>query len=173
MKKLLSIAVLVAIVMLMGATVVNATTSSELADTLYDMGKEYGLTSADKVRIERYISDYGVTDDQADEIVAKAKEAVAVFEDAGVTSFSDLSTSEKDELKSIANEAADIIDVKLTFGEHYVKIYKDGKLIETVTNNNGTLAYTGNSINMVLVVSSIAVVALATAYVVVKKYANA
>lgn len=176
MKKILSIAVLFVIIATMCVTVVNATTSSELADTLYEMGKPYGLTTADKVKIERYVSDYNVTDEEADAVVAKAEEAVKVFEDAGVTKFSELSAEEVSELKTIANEAADILGIKLTFEGKSVKMYKDGKLIETVTNNNGKLSYTGNSTNTVLVVSSIAavaVVALAVAFVARKKFANA
>ena len=53
-----------------------------------------------------------------------------------------------------------------------VEIYKDGKLIETIGNNGGKLAYTGNN-NIVLVVSSIAVIALASVAVARKKLANA
>ena len=56
MKKVLSILVL--IIMIMGVvTAVYATSSSELADKLYEMGKPYGMRNANKVRIERYLKD--------------------------------------------------------------------------------------------------------------------
>ena len=105
---------------------------------------------------------------------AKADEAVAVMERAGVTSYDKLTTAQKDELKAIAKSAAELIDVKLVFKAGSVEIYnKDGKLIETVTENNGKLAYTGNNVNSVLVVSIIAIIALAITVVAKKTFANA
>ena len=83
-----------------------------------------------------------------------------------------LSKEQKAEIKTIANQAASIVDVTLTYKSGSVEIYKNGKLIETVTNNNGKLAYTGNN-NLGLVVSSIAVIALASVAVARKKLANA
>lgn len=106
-------------------------------------------------------------------IIAKADEAVAVMEEAGVTSYDKLTTAQKDKIKSIATSAAEVIDVKLVFKKGAVETYnKDGKLIETVTQNNGKLAYTGNSVNAVLVVSVIAIIALAI-IVVPKRFAHA
>ena len=101
------------------------------------------------------------------------EEAVKVMEDAGVTNVSKLNSKQLDKIKSIANEAATIVDVTLKFKKNSVEIYKDGKLIEEVTSNNGKLAYTGNNVNAVLAVSSVTVIALATVFVVKKKFANA
>ena len=144
------------------ATLVNAATTATLADELYAKGKKYGMTSADKVKVERYLSENTVTDEQANAIVAKADEAIAVMEAAGTTDYSKLTDAQKDQVKSIANSAADIIDVKLVFKKNTVEIYNNaGKLIETIGNNNGKLAYTGNNVNVVLTTSVIAVIALA------------
>lgn len=172
MKKLLTISILAVMLVLMTLTGVHAATKDNLAETLYNMGAKYGMTKADKVKIERYLADNEVTDSQADAIVAKAKEAVKVMEDAGVTDYTKLSADKKAELKTIANQAASIVDVTLVFKASSVEIYKNGKLIETVSNNSGKLAYTGNN-NTVLVVSSIAVIALASVAVARKKLANA
>ena len=173
MKKTLVITILFVMVALLATTVVNATSSSELADTLYNLGSKYGMTSADKVKIERYLADNPVTDDEANQIVAKAEEAVAIMEEAGVTDITKLSTAQKNQLKTIANEAASIVGITISIKAGVVEFYKDGKLIETATLNNGKLAYTGSSTNVVLVVSSIAIVALATGIVAKKKLANA
>ena len=173
MRKTLVITILFVMVALLATTVVNATSSSELADTLYNLGSKYGMTSADKVKIERYLADNPVTDDEANQIVAKAEEAVAIMEEAGVTDITKLSTAQKNQLKTIANEAASIVGITISIKAGVVEFYKDGKLIETATLNNGKLAYTGNSTNVVLVVSSIAIVALATGIVAKKKLANA
>lgn len=173
MKKFLTVSLLFVMLVMAFATVVNAATSATLADDLYAKGAKYGMTSADKVKIERYLSENPVTDAEANAVLAKADEAVAVMENAGVTSYDKLTTAQKDELKSIAKSAAEIIDVKLVFKKGSVEIYdKSGKLIETVTENNGKLAYTGNNINVVLVVSIIAIIALAIT-VVAKRINNA
>ena len=172
MKKLLTISILAVMLVLMTITGVNATTNDNLADTLYNIGAKYGMTKADKVKIERYLADNPVTETEANAIVEKANAAAKVMDDAGVTDYSKLSADKKAEIKSIANQAASIIDVTLTYKSGSVEIYKNGKLIETVTNHNGKLAYTGNN-NMTLVVSSIAVIALASVAVARKKLANA
>ena len=162
MKKTLTIALLAIITIMALATGVNAATSSTLADELYAKGSKYGMTSADKVKIERYLKENPVTDAQANEILTKADEAIAVMEAAGTTDYSKLTDAQKDQVKSIANSAADIIDVKLVFKKNTVEIYNNaGKLIETIGNNNGKLAYTGNNVNVVLTTSVIAVIALA------------
>ncbi len=162
MKKSLLISILTAVIVMACATLVNAATTATLADELYAKGKKYGMTSADKVKVERYLSENTVTDEQANAIVAKADEAIAVMEAAGTTDYSKLTDAQKDQVKSIANSAADIIDVKLVFKKNIVEIYNNaGKLIETIGNNNGKLAYTGNNVNVVLTTSVIAVIALA------------
>ena len=171
MKKVLTISILAVMLVLMVVTGVNAANNDNLAETLYNMGAKYGMTKSDKVKIERYLADYPVTESEANAIVAKAEEAAKVMEDAGVTDYTKLSKAQKDQLKSIANEAASIVNVTLVFKTKAVEVYKNGKLIETVSNNNGKLAYTGNN-NIVLVVSSIAVIALASV-VARKKLANA
>lgn len=173
MKKVLTIAILFVMVALMATTVVNATTSANLAEELYNLGSKYGMTSADKVKIERYLADNPVTESEANQIMNKAREATKIMDEAGVTDITKLSQADKNKLVSIANEAASIIGLTLSFKSGgIIEVYKDGKLIETATLNNGKLAYTGND-NTVLVVSSVAVLALATVFVVRKKFANA
>ena len=115
MKKLLTISILAVMLILATVTGVNATTNDNLADTLYNMAAPYGARESDKVKIERYLADYPVTEDEANAIVAKAEEAVAILEAAGVTNYKDLSKADKDRIKQIANEAASIIDVTLVF----------------------------------------------------------
>ena len=99
MKKTLTIALLAIITIMALATGVNAATSSTLADELYAKGSKYGMTSADKIKIERYVADNTVTDAQANAVVAKAKEAVKIMEDAGKTNINSLTNEEKNQLK--------------------------------------------------------------------------
>lgn len=172
MKKLLTISILAVMLILMTVTGVNATTNDNLAQTLYNIGAKYGMTNGDKVKIERYLADNPVTEAEANAIVAKANSAAKIMDEAGTTDYKSLPADKKAELKSLANEAASIAGATVSFTANSVEIYKDGKLIETIGNNGGKLAYTGNN-NIVLVVSSIAVIALASVAVARKKLANA
>ncbi len=174
MKKVLTIATLCVMLVMAFATIANAATSAELADKLYAKGEKYGMTAADKVKVERYLSENPVTDAQADAVLAKADEAIAVMEKAGVTDYTKLTTAQKNEIKAIAQAAAELIDVKLVFKAGTVEIYnKDGKLIETVSLNGGKLAYTGNNVSTVVGVSVVAIIALAIGVVTRKRIANA
>ena len=123
MKKVLSIISLFIIIGLMATTIVNAATNSSLAGDLYALGAKYGMTTADKVKIERYVSDNSVTNEQAEQVMAKAQEAVKIMEEAGTTNINKLSTEQKKKLKSIANEAASILGLTLTFKSGTVEIY--------------------------------------------------
>ena len=162
MKKTLSIIILVAMLVIALGGVVNAATTKTLADELYAKGQKYGRTTAEKVKIERYLSENPVTDEEANSLIAKADEAIAIMEDAGTTDYNKLTTAQKNKIKSIATSAANIINVKLVFKKGYVEIYDNtGKLIETIGQNNGKLAYTGNNVNVVLTTSVIATIALA------------
>lgn len=173
MKKTLTVVILFVMLVSLLATGVSAVSTDEMIEKVYNMAVPYGATSADKVKMERFFADNPITDEQADQIVAKAEEAVAVMQSAGVTSVKDLTIDQKNQLKSIANEAASIVGVSLVFKAGTVEIYKDGKLVETLTSSTGTLAYTGNTMNIVLVVSSIAIIALGTAVIARKRLANA
>lgn len=64
------------------------------------------MTSADKVKIERYLKENPVTDAQANEILAKADEAIAVMEKAGVTNYDKLTKAQKNEIKISCNRSS-------------------------------------------------------------------
>lgn len=53
------------------------------------------MTSADKVKVERYLSENPVTDEQANTLVAKADEAIAIMEQAGTKGYNKLTTAQK------------------------------------------------------------------------------
>ena len=121
---------------------VQATTETELANKLYAIGSRYGATAADKVKIERYLADNDVTSDEADAIIAKAQEAAAIMDQAGVTDPRKLPADKKEKLKSIANQAASIIGATLVFTHDGVAVYKNGKLIDVVSIGAGVATTT-------------------------------
>ena len=169
MKKTLAVAVLFVMLVALLVTGVNAVSTSELVERLYEMGQPYGITSADKVKLERFLSENPVSEADADAILAKAEAAISIMEDASVTDVKQLTTAQKNQIKSLANEAASILGVTLVFKAGNLEVYKDGTLVETLSYSNDKLAYTGNTVNMVLVVSSVAVIALVATYVVARK----
>ena len=75
MKKLVTVSLLIVMLVIALGTGVQAATSATLADELYAKGQAYGMTASDKVKIERYLSENPVTDDEANAIIAKADEA--------------------------------------------------------------------------------------------------
>ena len=161
MKKLFVIATLAVVLMGMLAVSVNATTADSVNE-IYTIGSKYGMTENDKQQLQNFIDRNGITEAQAAKLVEKAKEAEQVMTSAGKTKYSELTTAEKDKLKAIANSAASEVGVSLVFKAKSVEIWKDSKKLLVVTNNEGKLAYTGNTSNVVAIaVSSIAVVALA------------
>jgi co-chaperonin GroES (HSP10) len=173
MKKTLIIVALVAVVSMftLGGSV-NATTQSTLADELYAKLSAYGVTAADKVKVERYLADNTITDDEANAIIAKADEVVAIMNEEGVTDVTKLSEEAKSQVKAVAQEAASVAGLSLTFSEGKVDVYDaSGNLVDSITTDSiGKLAYTGNSANTILVVSSlvvssVAVIALAAMFV--------
>lgn len=169
MKKSLKIILIMVFTIMLMISVANAATKATLANQLYNKLSPYGLTSSDKVKIERYLSDNPVTDSQADTILAKADEGIAIMKSENTKDIRKLSNTAKNQVKTLAQEAADVIGLTLTYSSGKVEIYnKQGKLVETITvENTGKLAYTGNNYNTVIVVSSVAVIALAA--IVIKK----
>ncbi len=167
MKKLFVIATLAVVLMGMLAVSVNATTADSVNE-IYTIGSKYGMTENDKQQLQNFIDRNEITEAQATKLVEKAKEAEAVMTAAGKTNYSDLTTAQKDQLKSIANSAASEVGVSLVFKTQGVEIWKNGKKLMVVTNHDGKLAYTGNSLNIVAItVSSVAAIALAA--VIIKK----
>lgn len=174
MKKVISLLILV--VMILGVTTISqATTSSELANKIYEIGKPYGMTEDNRVRIERYLKENPVSDDVANQVVANAEKVAQIFKNRGVTDYSKLTNSDKDSIKSIANETASLLGLTLKFEAKRLYIYKNGELIETFRYDNSKLLYTGNS-NGILIGSSIVAIALIAGITTIatrKKLANA
>ena len=152
MKKTITIALLAIITIMALATGVNAATSSTLADELYAKGSKYGMTSADKVKIERYLKENPVTDAQANEILTKADEAIAVMEKAGVTNYDKLTKAQKNEVKSIATEAAKSVDLKLVFKNFFLisTLTTEVLYILVTSKSNALIVFSNTLLNSIV-----------------------
>ncbi len=179
MKRLAVVTLLV--VMLMGALVgtVNAATESELLDYLSKeftvAGEKVSISEADKVKIERYLNDNEVTAEQADSIIAKVDEVIAIMDEAGETDLTKLSQADKNKIISIANSAAEELGLTLSYdaSSKTLSVYKDGKLIESSSIvSNDELVQTGSANYVYVAILAVAVIAIA-AVVVKRARANA
>ena len=149
MKKLATITLLVVMLVAFLAGTVNAATESELLEYLskdFTVGGEtVSISESDKVKIERYLNENEVTEEQADYVISKVDEAVAVLQSAGETDLTKLSREDKDSLISIANDAADELGLSLSYdaSSKTLSVYKDGKLVEStnITSNNAFLLH--------------------------------
>lgn len=183
----------------MCTTIVSATTNAELPDQLMAIAEKYGATAADKIKIERYLSDYPVTEAEANDIVAKAKDAAAYMDSIGATSINQLTGEQKNVLKSKANAAAAVVGLTLSFKDNSVQVYKNGKLVEVVSasattgtqnvtsttgnSNSNTststskgvakLVYTGSNAYIILTIAGIVTIALVIIAIIRKKVVNA
>ena len=113
MKKLLTVLTLCVMLLMVVAPFVNAATTETLADDLYAKLSAYGMTESDKVKVERYLADNPVTEEQANSILAKADEAIAVMDAEGTKDVRELSAEAKNQIKTIAQEAASMIGLTL------------------------------------------------------------
>ena len=171
MKKSIKILVLMVVLMIVMISNVMATSGATIAEDLYNTLSPYGMTMADKVRVERYQKSHTVTDEQASAIMEQANLVVAVFKEAGVTNARKLTKAQRNQVREYIIEAGSVVGLKVVFvSEDKANIYdSDGKLLEVYwLTADGKLAYTGNNINTILVVSSIVAIALAGTVVAIR-----
>ena len=83
MNKVLKIALVFVILLLCSVTVVKAATNEDLiayASKEFDVnGETVSLKAADKIKVERNLKKYPVTDEQADQIIAKIDVGIAIL----------------------------------------------------------------------------------------------
>lgn len=179
MKRLAVVTLLVVMLMVALVGTVNAATESELLNYLSKeftvAGEKVSISEADKVKIERYLNDNEVTAEQADSIIAKVDEVIAIMDEAGETDLTKLSQEDKNKIISIANSAAEELGLTLSYdaSSKTLSVYKDGKLIESSSIvSNDELVQTGSANYVYVAILAVAVIAIA-AVVVKRARANA
>lgn len=179
MNKILKIALITITILLSSITIVNAATTDELYNyitkTHIVAGKEIKISEADTVKVKRYLAEYPISGDKADQIIAKINSAITLMNQAGVSEPQKLSKAKKKELLSIAQEAATIAGATLTYDSHNksITIYKEGKVYDVIYlgSDSSTFRATGN--NNIYVYTTILVIAFATIIVYRKRKVNA
>ena len=176
MRRVLKIALVFAILLFCNVTVAKAATNEELityATKEFDInGTVVALKAADKVKVERYLTQYPVTDNQADQIIEKIDAGIAILRGANVTDPTKLSKEKKQEILALGQEAAKIAGAELTYDakNDAISIYRDGVLIDQATTSDA-LVPTGseNYSYIVYIMAGVAVVAIAGFVVYTKK----
>lgn len=167
MKKTLTIALLVVLVA-MTATTVSATATDDLvaflSQTFTVGGEKIQLSAAEKVKVERYLADNPVTDEQVTAVKAKVNETIAYIDE--IADEEELTDAQKNKLISLVNETAAILDLTVSYNatDKAISVYQNGKLVESVSLNNA-LAQTGGINTVYVVLPVVAIIAIAAALV--------
>ncbi len=177
MKKLLKITIVLALLLLVGATTVNAATPKEFLNYVTSPvtidGKSVTLvTASQKAEIERYISENKISDDTLNYLKGKFDEGVKVLQDAKVTDINKLTDADKAKIEKLANEASEETGIKFTVGSNgSVTVYNiDGT---EFTKTSPTIKQTGSSNYEYIYVPAIAIVAVAIVLVTRRTLKNA
>lgn len=181
MKKVVKIVFAFVFMLVFFTTITRAATTDELiayaSKTFTIAGKQVKLSDADVLKVKRYLSENPVTGSDADKIIAKANQIIAIMNEQGVSDPTQLSKEKKNEVLGIAQEAAAITGATLTYDStnKSVAVYKNGKKVESIALENYKLVQTGSD-NIVYVVTgvigTVAVIAIATTVILKRKRAN-
>ena len=177
MKKLLKITIVVALLLLVGITTVNAATPEEFLNYVTSPvtidGKSVTLvTASQKAEIERYISENKLSDEDLSYLQGKFDEGVKILQDAKVTDIKNLPDSVQTQLENLASEASAKTNIKYTVNSNgSVTIYNKDNTVFTTTSQ--IVKQTGSSNYEYIYVPAIAIVAVAIVLVTRRTLKNA
>ena len=168
MNKVLKITLILMAILLCTVSTVKAATTNELiakaSETYTIAGKEVKLSEADLVKVKRYFTEYPVSSENADKIISKIDEAVALMNKEGVSDPTKLSKAKKEELLNIASEAAKLAGASISYDatNKSIAVYKDGKQYDAVSLNSYKFVSTGANNMGIIISSGVAIIAIAT-----------
>lgn len=160
MKKFLQFA-LVLVVSLCYVTNVNAATKEDLIS----YATKYG-TSEQVNLVKSYLADNTISAEDGDKLIQKADQIRSIMNAAGVTDPTKLSKDQKNQVRSIATEAASLVGATYTYNTTTKRVTvtgPNGKVygsVSVVPTNR--LAATGSDYTVYVAVSGLAVVLAAT-----------
>lgn len=179
MKKVLITVLMSVLILLSYITVANAATTEEIVSyaskTFTIAGQKVKLSDGDILKIKRYLSENPVSDKDGDILIEKAEQIISIMNTEGVSNPTKLSKTKKEQVLTIAQEAAAVTGATLTYDStnKVITIYKNGKAIDTVSLQNNKLVQTGNDNTVYVVIGSVAIIAVATILISKKRKENA
>lgn len=144
----------------------QAASSTEVLDYLRKphtvAGQTVQATSAQIAQAERLFASNPITAEQGDKIIANGEAAIAICNAAGTADPSKLSATDKQKILALMNEAGSVIGVSVSFdaGTGTLQFVKDGKVIDAMSLS-GKLPFTGTDVTPYVVVSIVAIAAVA------------
>ncbi len=175
MKKTIKILMLTMLLIALLVPMVKATTQSELEEYVLGThkiaGKDVSLSAENKGKVKNFFKNNTLTDDQCTKIKAKIDEIIAIMNKANVSEPAKLSSKDKSDIISLGQAAASIANCKLVVdtANNTIELYKDGVLIDSTSTNPGQLVQTGTPNYAYVIVPSVAIIAVAVAFVIRKK----
>ncbi|MGL5378964.1 hypothetical protein [Clostridium sp.] len=147
MKKLMTMFVLSLCLVFSFTTVASAGQGTTTAKELHGHLKELGVPSAYIGNIVEYLQKVKVSKKEADAVLAKADEALAIIGDT--TNLSLLSKADKEKLQTIATDAGKILGLNVSFG-------RDAKGVTTVlvTDKHGNIIIEANTHLVIKIVNN-------------------
>ena len=140
---------------------VNAMTEESLKEKLTQAytinGEVVQANDSQVVEIERYLNKYEISSEDADYIAAKIDETVKIAQDAKASSFTELTTSERNQIIALIIDISNKTSVKVTLAnDGKLTVYEeDGKTPFTVITDKDNGIKQTDSNKMFIVVASI------------------
>lgn len=117
------------------------------------------LSNSDIVKVERFLQENEISEDDQDKIIAKLDSIVAILDRAGTSNVTMLDASTKERILNIAKEAAQIVGVTLTYDNtnKILSVYQNGVMVDAFFANS-YLKQTGDT-NVMIIVGTLLIIA--------------
>ena len=163
MKKFLQL-VSIFVVALCFTVNVNAATKQDLINYASKSFNVAGksVSSPELAAIAKnYLADNDISADKADQIMAKGDQIIAILNAAGTTDISKLSKSQKDQIRSLATDAATLAGATINYDTTSKRVTvkgSNGKVYGSVQIATPRLAATGSDYTVYVAMSGLALV---------------
>ncbi len=129
------------------------------------------LSASDIVKIERFLNENEISDNDQNKIIAKLESIVTILDRTGTSNVTKLDDATKEQILNIAQEAANIAGVTLTYNntDKILSIYQNGVMVDAFFASP-YLKQTGDTNVMIIV--SVLLTAIA-AVIAIKKVKHA
>ena len=171
------ISLIMVIIAMSYITVSNAATEEELisylSQTFNVNGGTFRIPDNYLKEAKRYVATYDVSPETADKIIAKVAGYVSKMQASGVSSTSELSKEQKQELLGTAQEVVSMANASVTYKNDEVTIKgEDGKTFGTYSTDEkktNKFVQTGYDYSVYYAIAGIAIIAIASIVILKRK----
>ncbi|MDY4997438.1 MAG: hypothetical protein SO108_07065 [Bacilli bacterium] len=148
---------------------VHAATKQELIDyaskTFTVAGKSISSPELAAI-VKSYLADNEISSEKADQIIAKGNKIIEIMNTAGTTDLTKLSSSQKNEIRTLATDAATLAGATINYDNTSKRVVvkgSNGKTYGSAPITNTKLAATGSDYTIYIAVSGLALVVASSA----------